>query len=659
MSDVLETTGGRIVECLSGSSYAVSDIWSDPQVPEVSGVSEVAVRLATSRGIERGDLDRYFSPRIADWMPDPLSLTDMESGARTICDAILNEQSIGIVGDYDVDGATSIAIIGSYLTDIGHADWAFHVPQRLTDGYGVTPKAVDHLRKKGCSTILVLDSGTLAFPAMEYARLMGMNMVIIDHHEPGHGWKAPGSEGFGSDQPALVLDRSVVTLPDVADIRPVVVKPAENGEPEVVSDTLVEIGVGQAGPKDVSLSIINPKRQDDTSGLGHLCTAGLTIMLCVRLNALLRDAGVDRTLLPNIMDYAGFAALGTVADLMSLTGLNRAFVAAGLSRMHIMPGLAGLTMATRSVSNPEEFPVVRSSDLGFQIGPAVNAAGRIDDCELGAMTLMARDLDSAVVMGQNLVALNGERKKIQEAVQDVAMEMAKMQVDSGAKCLVVRGEDWHPGIIGIVAGRIKEAFNLPAVVIGQGGKGSGRSAHGFDLGGAFHEAHHDGILSAGGGHKAAGGLTLAATPDAYDRFVTFMVEKTKDLVIRPGNIDGVLPASQVGSRLVLDMEAMEPFGMGNHQPKWLIDNLILTGATWMGKGENGPTHLSLFLQPVGERSRFRAVLWSAKGTPFEALPSMIGRKIGIVATVSRDRRSAGGIPDVKVEIKDVILHDGM
>lgn len=659
MNAVLDRNGQRVVKCISGTEYSVPDIWADKTVPEVEGVSEIAVRLATSRGIAQDDLGRYFAPRIADWMPNPLSLTGMKAGADVLCEAILNEKSIGIVGDYDVDGATSIAVIGSYLTDIGHADWAFHVPQRLTDGYGVTPKAVDYLRKKGCTTILVLDSGTLAFPAMEYARLMGMNMVIIDHHEPGRGWKAPESEGFGSDQSPLILDKTVVTIPDVAGIHPVVVTPATETSPEVVSDDLVSVDLGQSVPYDTTICVINPKREDDNSGLDHLCTAGLTIMLCARLNSLLRTAGVDPNLLPNIMDYSGFAALGTVADLMSLTGLNRAFVAAGLSRMHIMPGLAGLTMATRSISNPEEFPAVRSSDLGFQIGPAVNAAGRIDDCELGATTLMARDLDSAVAMGQNLVHLNGERKRIQEAVQDVAMDMARAQVESGAKCLIVKGDDWHPGVIGIVAGRLKEAFNLPSVVIGQGGKGSGRSAHGFNLGNAFHDAVHAKILAAGGGHKAAGGLTLADNPGAFDQFVSFMQDQTKDIIIRPSEIDGALPATQIGSRLVLDMEAMEPFGMGNPQPKWLIDNLILTGATWMGKGENGPIHLNLFLQPCGERSRFRALLWSAKGTPLEVLPSLIGRKIGIIATVSRDRRSGGGIPDVKVEVKDVILHDGL
>lgn len=650
-------TGKKIVQGLSGARYSVGDIWGGDSVPSVDGVSEVAVRLATCRGIKTDELSRYFAPRIADWMPDPLSLAEMERGARIMCDAILNENKIGLVGDYDVDGATSIAIIGSYLTDIGHAEWAFHVPQRLTDGYGVTPKAVDHLRKQGCSTILVLDSGTIAFPAMEYARLMGVNLVIIDHHEPGRGWIAPGSVGFGSDQKPLRLDKSVVTLPDVSGIHPVVLE-QKDGQPEVLSETLVDVDLFQTAPVVVEPAcVINPKRNDDTSGLDNLCTAGLAIMMCVRLNVLLREAGVDKSLLPNILDYMGLAALGTAADLMPLTGLNRAFVSSGLSRMHIMPGLAGLTMASKSIDNPEEFPAVRSSDLGFQIGPAVNAAGRIDDCELGATALMSRDLDSAVTIGQRLVSLNGERKKIQEAVQEKALEMAKEQVDAGAKCIVVASEEWHPGVIGIVAGRLKENFNLPAVVIGQGGKGSGRSAHGFDMGAAFHEAVHNGFLKAGGGHKAAGGLTLAEKPDACSAFAAFMAEQTADLEILPSSIDGLLPASHISSRLVLDMEAMEPFGMGNPQPKWFVDDLILTGVRWVGRGERGAIHLSANLQSLKDRSRFKAVMWSAKGTVFEALEGMVGKTIGILATVSRDRRSTGGVPDVNIEIKDVIVHD--
>ncbi len=595
---------------MNGISYRVEDIWSEwsqetiEHIRATSGVRadipEIAIRLALSRGVSPDDLGRYFFPRVSDWMPDPRLIADMESGADVLVQAILSGQKIGLVGDYDVDGATSIAIIGSYFSDLGFTDWVFDVPDRLSEGYGVSPLAVERLHAQGCNVVLVLDSGTTAFPAMDRAGELGMKMVVIDHHLIGETWTPP--------YPTLV---------------------------------------------------INPKRLDDYSpDMDELCTAGLALMMCVCMGIRLKSEGVNPV--PDPMDYMGIVALGTVADMMPLRGLNRAFVAAGLTRFHIMPGLAGLTIAAMTKEDDpetEDFPAVASDDLGFRIGPPVNAAGRISDCTLGARTLLCRDLNEAKGLGRSLVGINTERKALQQSMESLANEMAQKIMERDGplrRSLVVAHEDWHPGIIGIIAGRLRERYNVPVIVIGSKGKGSGRSAHDFDMGHSLHMAKDMGLLVSGGGHVGAGGLTLA--PGMLDAFADFIEMQAQGMTIVPTPVDSELPAEMIGSSLVLGMEAMEPFGIGNKKPTWMIRHAILTDVRWIGKSENT---LSITFQPQGVRARHRAVIFSARGTPLEALPSLVGKPVDLIVEISRDTyrsESTALNPLCNIVVRDVISH---
>ena len=615
---------------LTGRHYAVpEEISHGRQESCVPGISERIVSLVRSRGVSEQELDHFFNPTIKRLMPNPSSLQDMDGGANVIAQAILNGVKIGMVGDYDVDGATSVAIMQNFILDTGHPSELveFYIPQRLEEGYGVSIASVDTLYANGARVLLVLDSGTGAHTVIAHARALGMSAVIVDHHKVDKPWNKP--DAF----------------------------------------------------------VINPCRYDDTSGVPYLCTAGLAILLCVRVSALLNAAG--RTGLPNIMDYMGLAALGTVADLMSLNkGFNRALVRAGLSRMHVLTGLAGLVLGVKGKTLEDNFPILSASDLGFSIGPAVNAAGRISDCRLGSTVLTSDNMQEAIDVGRKLYDLNIERRKIQSAIEPEAMAIKmRLRPETGAlesapkeatdcdnsengfdsvafeakldsicgqtqpddKFIVVYNEDWHPGVIGIVAARIKETFNLPSVVIGAGGKGSGRSAHGFDLGSAFIGARQAGILVAGGGHAAAGGLTIL--PERIDDFRAFLREKTRDLVKQPDRLDGVLPIDDVTMSLVREQEAMEPFGsIGNPYPVWLIPNVTITRARWVGKEA---THLSVEFE--GGRSRFSGIIFSAKGKPLARLYSMMGEQVSLAVEISRSSYTGPGGSDINIIIRDAFV----
>lgn len=566
-------------------------------VPVIQGVPKLLVQLASQRGIADADLSSFFNPTIKDMMIDPLALKDMEPAAKLIADAIISNKKIGMVSDYDVDGATSVAIMGTLFHDLGmvnDVDFQYYIPQRLSEGYGASPMSVDNLVHHECSVLIFLDSGTIAYPAIERANALGVPVVVVDHHEPGPTWLDNKPDAF----------------------------------------------------------VINPKRPDDEAGVPTLCTAGLAILLCVQINRfLVSEHGVTKENIPDVMEYMGLAALGTVADMMQLQGLNRAYVRSGLARMHLLPGVAGLAMSVMGVDDPNDFPRMSAKDLGFAMGPAVNAAGRIDDCSMGARTLLSLDLASALKSGKELVEINQTRKQMQREIEKQAEAQAEEIIKQGnqGNCLVVYNEEWHPGIIGIVAGRLKETHNMPAVVIGAGGKGSGRSAHGFNLGEAFIEASARGILIGGGGHAAAGGLTI--DPSKIKEFQDFMNEKSAGLEPVPDRVDGVLPPGMITSTFVRELECLEPFGMGNPAPVWLLENVVLTKAKWVGK--NDKIHLSITFQ--SGQSRLNGIMFSAKGTPLEKLSDMIGEKISLIVQVSRNKRSAPGFSDIEIIVRDAVL----
>ena len=378
-------------------------------------------QVALLRGTPPQALESFFKPLLRNNMPDPSSLTDMDAATARIAAAVRNGETIGLLGDYDVDGATSTAIMLRWLRAAGHREALYYIPDRIREGYGPNPGAVDAIAEAGATLLLVLDSGTLAHGPIAHARARGMDVVVVDHHEPSR----------------------TLPLPDAV--------------------------------------VVNPKRPDDASGLRDLCTAGLAFMLAVSLNRLLRETGYFGEIgvpMPDPMDLIGLAALGTVADVVSLTGLNRAIVVRGLPKLDRNPGIRALVEETGET----EFT---PKTAGFVFGPCINAAGRIDDTRLGTLLLASDDAEETRDLARRLREINAQRQAMQKAMVETAVARAVSAEFAGDPVIVIEDPEWHPGIVGLVAARVREATDKPAVVVGEFGKGSCRSVDGFDVGRQF------------------------------------------------------------------------------------------------------------------------------------------------------------------------------
>jgi single-stranded-DNA-specific exonuclease len=461
---------------------------ADPNLPMDALVDE----LLLARGVAREDLARHREPRIRDFLPDPSCFQDMDKGARRLADAVQGGETIAIFGDYDVDGATSAALLVLLLRQLG-AEPIVYIPDRLMEGYGPSGAALVELKARGASIAVTVDCGAQAFDALEQAKAAGLDVVVVDHHQ------------------------CATLLP-------------------------------------VAFAMINPNRLDesaDGAAHGHLAAVGMAFLLGVALIRELRARGFfEGREEPKILDLLDLVALGTVADVARLKSLNRAFVTQGLKimagRQNI--GLAALAEAARLVKAPS------CRDLGFALGPRINAGGRVGKSDLGVRLLTSTDPEEARTLAVELDRLNDERRGIEMLVIEQAEAQARDQAD--APVITVMSGGWHQGVIGIVAGRIKERFGRPAIVIAETedgtGKGSGRSISGVDLGAAVLAAKDSGLLIAGGGHAMAAGLTLP--PGGLEPFRAFIndrlaadVEKSRgdkalllDLLLAPGGIAGAL-----------------------------------------------------------------------------------------------------------------------
>src|SRR5689334_7630515 len=478
----------------------------DPSMPMDTLVDE----LLLGRGVDRDDLPRHREPKIRDFLPDPSCFRDMEKGARRLADAAQRGETIAIFGDYDVDGATSAALLVLLLRRLG-AEPIVYIPDRLMEGYGPSGKALVELKAKGASVAVCVDCGAQAFDALEKAKAAGLDVIVVDHHQ-------------------------------CASLLP------------------------------VAHGLINPNRLDesvDGAAHGHLAAVGMAFLLGVALIRELRGRGFFEALAePKILDLLDLVALGTVADVARLKSLNRAFVSQGLKVMAAREnvGLAALAEAARLVKPPS------CRDLGFALGPRINAGGRVGKSDLGVRLLTSSDPEEARAIAAELDRLNEERRGIEMLVCEQA-ERAAATLD-GDPVITVMSNGWHQGVIGIVAGRIRERFGRPAIVIAEGedgtGKGSGRSISGVDLGAAVLAAKDSGLLIAGGGHAMAAGLTLP--PGGLEPFRAFInerlaadVEKSRgdkalllDLLLAPGGIAGALCDA---------LDSAGPYGAGWPSPR--------------------------------------------------------------------------------------------
>ena len=470
---------------------------------------DVVRQLLLSRGVAPDDIERHRVPTLRNFLPDPSRFRDMDVAADRLAQAVIAGEKITIYGDYDVDGATSSALLIRLLRDLG-IEAGYYIPDRLLEGYGPSGEALVKLGQSGSSLIVTVDCGAMAHEALAMAHDAGVDVIVVDHHKC-----------------AAELPRTV--------------------------------------------ALVNPNRldeEDDAAAHGHLAAVGVAFLLAIALVRTLRERGyfADRRE-PDLLALLDVVALGTVADVAALHGLNRAFVAQGLKVMARRDniGMAALIDASRLKRSPA------CSDLGFALGPRINAGGRVGESTLGVRLLTTRDPEEAREIAAQLSALNEERRAIEAEVQEAAEAQLASQHNRAVH--LVAGEGWHPGVIGIVAGRIKEKTGKPSLVIaldGDMGKGSGRSIAGVDLGAAIIRARDEGLLVAGGGHAMAAGLTVSAdridalaewldsTLEAQVARASASREMALDLAVAPG---GLTP------ELVESLEAAGPYGIGWPGPR--------------------------------------------------------------------------------------------
>ena len=515
----------KIVEkSMLGKVWAVSDDYNLNK--DLNDTDNLIKNILASRGIE-GDIavERFLHPSIKEYMPDPSVLKDMDKATNIIADAICNGEKIAIYGDYDVDGITATAIFVKYLRNIG-VDVSWHLPTREGEGYGLNIYAVEQIAKTGVSLMITVDCGISGLKEVDKAKADGLKVVITDHHSPDN------------------------VLPN-AD------------------------------------AVVNPKRDDDTSGLSFLAGVGVAFLTLVSLNRELKKRGffADGKNPINLLNYMDMVALGTICDTMPLIDLNRAFVATGLKVLGLRQNLGLRTlMDLAGIKHPSVYAV------GFALGPRLNAAGRLDSAAPALELLLTDNPLIANDLANKLHQMNQERIDIQNAIMVDAIDMANKCCADGRCSLFVCGDNWHGGVMGIIAGRLKDKYNLPTCVATRNDgviNGSGRSVSEIDLGKIIHEALACGILSEGGGHAAAAGFSLNAEKEK--EFCTFLEKSVKEQL--DGNkpkseilVDAEIDAAGANMKLVEQLSDLAPFGQSNPEPTLVLHGGILKFASVMGNG---------------------------------------------------------------------------
>lgn len=551
---------------------------------------ELLGRVLAGRGVAIEDAANFLAPSIKELMPDPSSVLDVDAGAARIADAIEKRQKVAVFGDYDVDGACSSALMQLFLGahDVG---CRVYIPDRIFEGYGPNPNAIEALVKDGAELIVTVDCGTTSFEPLEVAKKLGVDVVVVDHHQ--------------ADE----------TLP-------------------------------------VAAAVVNPNRQDDLSGLGQLCAAGVVFLLLVAVTRELRRRGYyDNSKAPDLLGMLDIVALATVCDVVPLTGLNRAYVTKGLQVMRGRrnAGLRALFDTAGLKQSPTTY------HLGFVLGPRINAGGRIGDSGLGAKLLATNDDVEAAQIAGLLDRLNRERKAIETQMLEEALAEADVMVDQDPDmAIVMLGSDaWHKGVVGLVASRLADRFRRPSCVIAwdENGTGTGslRSVGGVDIGSAVRAASAKGILIKGGGHAMAAGLTVAR--DRLDDLRQFVNERLRNKTIAARaaaslELDGALTPASVTHDLIDLLERAGPYGQGNPQPKFAFPAHRVKFAKIVGEA-----HIRCALE-AGDGSRLDAIAFRAVDQPLgDLLLSSGGMPLHIAGTIRRD--TWGGRDRLEVTIEDV------
>lgn len=515
-------------------------------------VPEIVSRVLVSRGVEIDDAENYLNPTLRNLLPDPTHLLDMSAAVERILLAINSGDTIGVLGDYDVDGATSAALLVRFFSSLGRMV-PVYIPDRQKEGYGPNLPAFMKLKEEGAKLVITVDCGTTAYQSIEAATDAGVDVIVVDHHV---------------------------------------------AEPRLPKGCLV----------------VNPNRVDETSTDGQLAAVGVTFLLVVAVNRALREANWygEGHVEPDLRLWLDLVALGTICDVVPLTGVNRALVTQGLrimsSRKNV--GIAALSDIAK-IDKPLD-----SYHVGFVIGPRVNAGGRVGDSSLGVRLLTTENRDEAHQIADKLDRLNKERREIEQVVLEAGVEQAKMNSDLNKAVIVVSGEGWHPGVIGIVASRIRERFDKPCCVVAfeNGiGKGSGRSVRGIELGPAVIAAHQAGHLINGGGHAMAAGFSVEKSK--FSEFIAYLDDHLRSQLgnkplSRSLQFDGILSIGAASTDLISLIERVGPFGSGNPRPRFAIPQVSILSAKIVGKD-----HVSCFITGADGVGRLKAIAFRSADSP--------------------------------------------
>ena len=518
-------------------------------------IPDALARVVAARGIPPEQAGAYLQPRLRDSFPDPSSFADMDLAAATIWDAIEAERRIALFADYDVDGATSAAQLWRWLAHFGQ-EAEIYIPDRVEEGYGPSAAAFETLRERGADLVVTLDCGAAAHEALKHGAGIGLDIVVIDHH-------------------------------------------------------LMQSAIPEAA------ALVNPNRPDDVSGCGHLAAAGVVFVFVAALNRLARQKKLapEGGVLPDPMEWLDLAALGTLCDMAPLRGVNRAFVRQGLKILQ-----RGENAGLRALADVAGIGEVNSVyHATFMLGPRLNAGGRVGDPWLAAKLLATDDREEAIVLAERLHALNDERKAIEQDILDAATAHAERQLEANPErgVLIAGGEGWHPGVIGIVAGRLKDKFHLPSIVIGWGdglgpvAKGSARSVTGVNIGDAIAAAAREGVILSGGGHAMAGGLSCEPGQiAALDEWMcSHMHQFAEERAAAKGlMIDTLVAPGAATPELVETLATLGPFGAGAPEPVFAMRDVRCVGARRIGTN-----HIKFSAED--ETGRIDCVAWRMADAP--------------------------------------------
>lgn len=580
-----------VARSLSGRRWRLSetDEGAVQSLARSANISQALARLLTARGVTPANAASYLNPTLKQFLPEPLTLKDMDKAVARVRMAVERGEKIAVFGDYDVDGSTSAAILKGYLTSLG-APPRVYIPDRMTEGYGPNTAALLKLKGEGASLAITVDCGAGAVAPLAAARDAGLDVVVLDHHA------------------------------------------VESAPPAVAH--------------------VNPNQPGDTSQLGHVCAAGITFLFVVALNRALRDAGwFSGKTEPDLFAYIDLVGLATICDVVPLVGVNRAFVRAGLSKLAKLdrPGLAALAAVA------DAKPPFTPYHLGFLFGPRINAGGRVGRSSLGVDLLTAGGVAEAHDFALHLDTHNRERQAIEKMILEEAIAMAETQ--SNAPFVFVASEGWHAGVVGIVAGRLKDRFGKPSFVAGfEGGlgRGSARSIAGIDIGAAVRMAREHEVIESGGGHAMAAGFSLK--PEQVEPFRAFLAEaflKSGDALEQAGEVEIGAVVSPAGATVALVEEIAQagPFGSGNAEPLILLPDVVVGFADVVGKD-----HVRLRLLG-GDRAALDGIAFRIADTPLgRGLLAARGSRIHAVGRLRVDEWN--GRKRVQLQLEDAALAGG-